>query len=61
MWKKMYLHLFNQVTDAIEMLTQGENEKASKILIWAQQNCEELYINWPQMKENISQKTEIDS
>ena len=44
MFKRMYLLLFNRVTDAIEALARGETEKAREILIRAQKACEELYI-----------------
>ena len=44
MFKKMYLLLFNRVTDALEALARGETEKARAILIRAQQACEALYI-----------------
>jgi len=35
-WKEMYLHLFR------------ETEKAINILVEAQQQCEEMYINAPE-------------
>jgi len=41
-YKKMYLHLFNAVTDALELLP--EESSAARILKAAQQYCEELYI-----------------
>lgn len=41
-YKKMYLHLFNAVTDALEFLP--EENSAARILKAAQQYCEELYI-----------------
>ena len=44
MFKKMYLLLFNRVTDAIEALARGETEEARALLIRAQQACEEIYI-----------------
>ena len=43
MFKKMYLLLFNRITDAIDALEHGGVE-ARAILIRAQQDAEELYI-----------------
>ena len=40
--KKMYLHLFNSITDA---LTYIRNEKALEILKQAQIDTEEMFIN----------------
>ncbi len=44
MFKRMYLLLFNRITDAIEALQRGDSAKARTILICAQQEAEELYI-----------------
>ena len=44
MFKKLYLHLFNRVTDALEALEAGEPQKARALLIAAQRECEELYV-----------------
>ena len=41
-YKKMYLHLFNAVTDALELLP--EDNGAAQLLRTAQIVCEELYI-----------------
>jgi len=41
-YKKMYLHLFNAVTDALELLP--DNNSAAQLLRTAQIFCEELYI-----------------
>ena len=41
-YKKMYLHLFNAVTDALELLP--EENRAAQLLRTAQMVCEELYI-----------------
>ena len=43
MYKKMYYHLFNAVTDALE---ENDIEKMKKILVNAQQKTEEIYISW---------------
>lgn len=45
LWKRMYLLLFNRVTDALEALGRGERDKAATILIRAQQDCEALYLD----------------
>ena len=44
MFKEMYLHLFNRVTDALEALEAGDAVRARALLIAAQQECEELYL-----------------
>lgn len=41
-YKKMYLHLFNAVTDALELLP--EDNRAAQLLRTAQMVCDELYI-----------------
>ena len=41
-YKKMYLRLFNRVTDTIEVC---KDEYAKKLLIETQQETEEMYIN----------------
>lgn len=43
-YKKMYLRLFNQVTDAIELLKQNRRVEAVNTLIDAQLECEDLFI-----------------
>ena len=43
MFKKMYLHLFNRVTDALRALEAGDPAQARARLIAAQQDSEELY------------------
>lgn len=43
-YKKPYLHLFNQVTDAPEMIAKQDYISAERTLIIAQQECEELFI-----------------
>ena len=44
MFKKMYLLLFNRVIEAIEALESGDTRSARTILIRAQQDAEELYM-----------------
>ncbi len=44
MYKKMYLLLFNQITDAIDALEHGNTAQARTILVRAQQAAEEMYI-----------------
>ena len=43
LYKKMYYHLFNAVTDAIRADTKMVSDE---ILKKAQRETEELYINW---------------
>jgi len=42
-YKKMYLKLFNAVSDALSLI--NKTEKAAKLLKEAQQTCEELYMS----------------
>lgn len=44
MYKKMYLLLFNRVSDAIEAIERGDAAQARLVLIRAQQDAEALYI-----------------
>ena len=44
MYKKMHLLLFNRITDALEALRQGDTPRAEALLIRAQQDAEELYL-----------------
>ena len=45
MYRKMYYHLFNAVTDAIEALAKNNAVQARWILVKAQQECEEIYLD----------------
>lgn len=55
-YKKMYLHLFNAVTDAIREIEYGTAEKALNRLKLAQEETEELYCA---CEENSLDKEEI--
>ena len=44
-YQRLYLHLFNAVTDALEEISQMNFGKAQADLVAAQQECEELYIS----------------
>ncbi len=44
MYKKMYLLLFNRVTDALRELERGNADRARELLMTAQRDCEELYL-----------------
>ena len=44
LYRKMYLHLFNAVTDALRLLGVGQTQAAAVLLERAQQDCEELYM-----------------
>ncbi len=44
LYKELYLHLFNAVTDGLAALEKGWSESARSLLIQAQQDCEERYI-----------------
>jgi len=41
-YKKMYLHLFNAVTDALRLMPGSI--KAAELLRQAQSDCEEMYM-----------------
>lgn len=43
-YKKMYFHLFNAITDALEKLSEQDFDQAREILIRAQQWGEDTYI-----------------
>ena len=43
-YKTMYLQLFNAVTDSLEALTAQNFGQAKEILIQAQQDAEEYYM-----------------
>ena len=45
LYKKMYLQLFNRVTDALTALERQDADRAANILYTAQQTCEQLYID----------------
>ena len=44
-YKKMYLLIFNSITDSFESLDKGNNENAKEILKSAQKKTEEIYID----------------
>ena len=44
MFKRMYLRLFNRITDALRALDAGDVERTRQILIAAQQECEARYV-----------------
>ena len=45
MYRKMYIQLFNAVTDSLEELQAQNFGRAQEILIAAQQRCEEIYMD----------------
>lgn len=45
MYKNMYYHLFNAVSDALKSLERGAVEEACGLLKRAQQETEELYLD----------------
>lgn len=51
MYKKMYYHLFNAVSDALEALAQKNYGQAETLLKTAQQASEEVYLS--QNGENL--------
>lgn len=45
LYRKMYLRLFNAVTDALRNLDLGDCERAKQTLRDAQIRCEEIYVS----------------
>lgn len=43
-YKKMYYHLFNAITDALRLMEEQDPSRAQLILMLAQQQTEEMYI-----------------
>ncbi len=50
-YKKMYLFLFNKVSDAIGTLDAGEVGEARELLVSAQRQAEELYLSDQQLDD----------
>ena len=50
MYQKMYYHLFNAITDALE---ENKIDDIKGFLIKAQQETEEIYVSWGE-KDNIT-------
>jgi hypothetical protein len=46
----MYFGLFNAITDALNALEQDDSKTAREVLIHAQQQAEELYIEAEDVK-----------
>lgn len=44
MYKKMYLRLFNAITDALGLMEKGDPAGAAEVLKRAQQGAEEIYM-----------------
>lgn len=51
MYKKMYLTLFNAITDALGLLEEKRPAEAVSLLKRAQQDTEEQYISAPEEPE----------
>ena len=45
LYKELYFHLFNQITDALEEMERQNFGRSRDILIRAQQEAEEVYLN----------------
>ena len=44
-YKKLHFHLFNAVTDALQAMEQQNYGQAAALLISAQQETEEMYMD----------------
>lgn len=44
-YAEMYYMLFNSITDALALLSQGETERAAELLRQAQQLGEEIFVD----------------
>ena len=51
MYKKMYLRLFNAVTDVLAHIDEHNYGIAKEMLIEAKQACEEIYMEESQEEE----------
>lgn len=51
-YKSMYLHLFNAITDSLSALDALNIGQARALLMAAQQQCEELYLQDASPEEN---------
>lgn len=45
MYRKMYTRLFNAVTDALEEMERQNFGAAHQLLVQAQQDCEDIYLD----------------
>ena len=43
-YKELYFHLFGVLADAVEALEDGKTETAKEMLILAQQQAEDVYL-----------------
>lgn len=50
-YRRMYLHLFNQVTEAVCALEAGQRQRALRLLIEAQVDTEELYLEYGETEQ----------
>ena len=44
-YQKLYMMLFNGITDAIRLIDELEIKAAKELLVTVQQNAEEIYID----------------
>ena len=44
-YQEIYHLIFNSVTDAIALIQENDPEAARKLLILAQQSCEEIFMD----------------
>lgn len=44
-YKKLYFHLFNAITDALQAIEQKNYGQAEALLTAAQQDAEEMYMD----------------
>ena len=44
-FKKLYLSLFNSVTDALRLIERGKTQAAADVLRKAQADCEKRYMD----------------
>ena len=59
LYKQLYYHLFNALTDAIELMEQNVMIRARDTLIRAQQETEEIYME-VMYEDNQSEDGEDD-
>ena len=51
MYKKMYVHLFNAITDALAYIEEQNFGIARELLMEAQRECEQIYMEESQEEE----------
>ena len=54
-YKELYFHLFGVLADAVDALEDGDSEKAKELLIQAQQQAEDDYLEEDEQTAALTQ------